>query len=126
VKGFNLFRLIRKEKIGFLSKKKYKTRIPKALREQVWILHMGRTFEGKCKTIWCKNIITVFNFESGHNIPESKGGSTTIENLIPICGNCNKSMGNTHTFDEWCSSYTTNHTPTPPTSSGILRYFSCF
>lgn len=82
-------------------KKKRKQKIPAALREQVWIHKMGRVFEGKCPTAWCQNTITVFDFQSGHNIPESKGGPTTLDNLIPICSRCNLSMGDTYTIEEW-------------------------
>lgn len=85
------------------SKTKYKKqRIPVALREQVWLKQMGRVFEGKCPTTWCQNTITIFDFQSGHNIPESKGGPTNLENLVPLCGRCNLSMGNDYTFDQWC------------------------
>jgi 5-methylcytosine-specific restriction endonuclease McrA len=78
-----------------------KQRIPVALREQVWIKQMGKVFEGKCPTTWCQNTITVYDFQSGHNIPESKGGPTTLDNLVPLCSRCNLSMGNEYTFDEW-------------------------
>ena len=78
-----------------------KTKIPKALREQVWITHFGKTFEHKCYIKWCSNIITAFDFETGHNIPESKGGKTVIENLFPLCSRCNKSMNNNYTIDEF-------------------------
>jgi 5-methylcytosine-specific restriction endonuclease McrA len=105
--------------------KKGKTKIPKALREQVWLRHMGQVFEGKCPTSWCQNRITVFNFESGHDIPESKGGSTTIENLIPLCGKCNKSMSNQYMFKEWCLKYSNINLPRKKLK-GILRFFSCF
>jgi 5-methylcytosine-specific restriction endonuclease McrA len=84
--------------------KKYKTKkikIPKALREQVWITHFGKTFEHKCYINWCTNIINVFDFETGHNVPESKGGKTVIENLFPLCSRCNKSMNNHYTIDEF-------------------------
>lgn len=79
-----------------------KQKIPAALRQQVWIQRAGRIFEHKCSTTWCSNIITVFDFECGHNVPESKGGKTSFENLIPICRSCNMSMSNSFTFDEWC------------------------
>lgn len=84
------------------SPKKRKDTIPVALRETIWLHHMGRQFEGKCKTTWCKNTITVFDFQAGHDQPESKGGPTTLENLIPLCSRCNLSMGNRYTFAEWC------------------------
>lgn len=78
-----------------------KATIPKALREQVWIGYMGRAFEGKCRVRWCRNTITVFDFQCGHNFPESKGGATTLENLVPICARCNLSMGSQYTIGEW-------------------------
>ena len=82
-----------------------KAHIPKALREQVWIQHYGTVFHNKCPTCWCQNRINVFDFQVGHNVPESKGGSTTIDNLVPICGRCNLSMSNTYTFDEWSATF---------------------
>lgn len=80
-----------------------KQKIPKALREQVWISKIGKRFESKCKTSWCRNKITVFDFQCGHDIPESRGGSTDISNLEPICSRCNLSMGNEFTFKQWCA-----------------------
>jgi 5-methylcytosine-specific restriction endonuclease McrA len=78
-----------------------KTKIPKALREQIWLVHVGPKFQNKCKVTWCTNTMNVFDFQSGHNIPESKGGKTDVDNLIPICSRCNLSMGSQYTIDEW-------------------------
>ena len=114
------------------TQKKRKETIPVKLREEVWIKQMGRVFEGKCPTSWCTYTITVFDFESGHNIPESRGGPTTIENLVPICSRCNRSMGSQHTFDQWCQMYSSAQQPPPQSpeepSQGrglIARFFSC-
>lgn len=76
-------------------------KIPKALREQVWLKYNGRAYDAKCNVPWCKNVISVYDHESGHVIPHSKGGSTTLENLRPICSRCNKSMSDKYTIDEW-------------------------
>jgi 5-methylcytosine-specific restriction endonuclease McrA len=78
-----------------------KSKIPKALREQVWLRYIGERFDSKCKVVWCKNRINVFDFQCGHNIPESKGGQTTLDNLVPICSRCNISMGYHYSIDEW-------------------------
>jgi 5-methylcytosine-specific restriction endonuclease McrA len=78
-----------------------KANIPKALREQVWIAYAGRVFERKCLVSWCQNKITAFDFHTGHNIPESRGGATDISNLRPICARCNLSMGSQYTIDTW-------------------------
>lgn len=82
--------------------KKYrKANIPKALREQVWLQTFGKIFEHSCHIEWCNNIINVFDFHVGHDIPESKGGTLTIDNLKPICARCNLSMGDNYTISEW-------------------------
>jgi 5-methylcytosine-specific restriction endonuclease McrA len=78
-----------------------KAKIPVALREQVWLTYFGKKYQHKCYIRWCKNNIDVFNFQVGHNVPESKGGPTTLENLRPICIRCNQSMSNVYTIDEW-------------------------
>ena len=76
-------------------------KIPKALKEQVWVQFMGKKFENKCYITWCENIINVYDFHVGHNIPDSKGGETTLQNLRPICSRCNHSMSNSYTIDDW-------------------------
>ena len=79
-----------------------KAKIPKALREQVWLLWCGdKNFKHKCLVTWCENIMTPFQFEVGHNIPESKGGPTDLNNLRPICAYCNRSMADDYTIDEF-------------------------
>ncbi len=91
------------------KKGKYiKKSIPKALREQVWIKYNGKRFNKKCYVKWCKNDINCFNFDCGHDIPESKGGKMIIENLKPICRNCNLSMSNNLTIKEWNTKYQDN------------------
>ncbi len=119
------------------KKKPYrKQKISAALREQVWVQHNGHVFDKKCAVTWCKNIITVFNFQCGHDIPESKGGPTNITNLYPICGKCNVSMSNTYTFKEWCALYESKEPPSGPvelpqpsppnlTRSFWKRWFGC-
>jgi 5-methylcytosine-specific restriction endonuclease McrA len=83
------------------QQQKKKATIPKALREQVWLKHIGRNYEQKCLVDWCQNTMTVFDFHVGHNIPESLGGETNISNLKPICSRCNLSMGSQYTITEW-------------------------
>ncbi len=83
------------------NKKRQKDKIPKALREQVWIQTIGKKFDAKCPIRWCKNQITVYDFHVGHNIPEVKGGTLEINNLKAICSRCNLSMSSQYTIDEW-------------------------
>ena len=88
-----------------------KKKIPLALRQQVWLASCGEVYKAKCRTTWCANVITIFDFQCGHNVPEVRGGKTTVSNLIPICGRCNQSMGHHFTFDEWCANFTENGGP---------------
>ena len=114
----------RRERRKRAAKRREKDRIPKALREQVWKKKMGEEFKGKCPTSWCENTITVYDFQCGHNIPESKGGKTTIDNLIPLCSRCNLSMSNTYTFEEWCLEF---RKPVKKSFfGGLKRFFMCF
>lgn len=95
--------------------KPYKKRkIPAAIREAVWIKHCGRAFEHKCATTWCQNTITAFDFQCGHNIPESKGGTMALTNLYPLCARCNVSMGDRYTIDEWNAIETSSLGATTP------------
>jgi len=92
-----MVKIIRKKE----CKKAKKAKIPRALREQVWLLNMGKKYENKCLIKWCQNKMNVFDFHVGHNIPESKGGATNIDNLKPICSRCNSSMSNNYSIEEW-------------------------
>jgi len=94
-----------------------KATIPKALREQVWRVYNSTNYNASCYVQWCSNIVTPFNFEVGHNIPESKGGTLDIDNLRPICASCNRSMGDRYTIDEFSA------LSQPPR---VRRTFCCF
>lgn len=74
--------------------------IPKTMRIAVWEKIFGEDV-GKTVCPCCEiSEITQLKFECGHIIAEAKGGETRLENLIPICSSCNKSMGtkNYHEF----------------------------
>ncbi len=105
--------------------KKKKAPIRKALREQVWIQKVGKVFDAKCSTPWCENSMNVFDFHCGHNIPESQGGPTNVENLIPLCSRCNLSMGDSYTIQEWFALQKRPISTAIPTPNPDPSTFSC-
>jgi len=78
-----------KEKSNTLKKKK----ISITLKRLVWNKH----FTESCGTALCSccklTTISQLNFHCGHIVAEINGGSTKLDNLIPICQYCNLSMG---------------------------------
>lgn len=80
-------------------------KLPFGLRSNVWTKYNGEVFNAKCYVKFCNQNITPFTFEVGHDIPVSKGGSDSISNLRPICRNCNLSMGNKYTIEEYSNTF---------------------
>ena len=85
--------------------KKYKKKkIPKSLRDKCWNNYVGET-NAQCQCICCGyNIIKMLQFECGHIVAERNGGSLDLNNLLPICGTCNRSMG-TQNMEEYIANY---------------------
>ena len=56
--------------------------------------------------MFCCNTVEInqSNFEAGHIISEFNGGPITVDNILPICGTCNRSMGKTN-MDEFISNH---------------------
>lgn len=82
-----------------VKKKPKKQYINKALRMKVWNTFIG-TDKRKGECYVYDDEIDMFKFETGHVIAESNDGETNINNLKPICGLCNKSMG-TNNMEEF-------------------------
>lgn len=72
--------------------RKVRKSIPKSVKESVWNKYIGPDKAyGNCYV--CDKIIHITDFEVGHNKAVAKGGKDNLNNLRPICGTCNKSMG---------------------------------
>ncbi len=79
--------------------KKKKQSIPKQVRVIVWNHYIGEDII-KHKCLCCKKVtITNTNFDVGHVLSEKNGGTHEINNLRPICGACNHSMGSENMVD---------------------------
>lgn len=76
-----------------VSKKPRKKPIPATVKRLVWNKYIGENI-GKHKC-YCCNLtdITQLSFHCGHVISEKNGGNIEVNNLRPICQNCNSSMG---------------------------------
>ena len=85
-------------------RKKRKKAIPKSVKIAVWNKNIGETI-GKHKCMCCNVAdITQMNFHCGHIIAEAKGGKVHVDNLLPICSKCNRSMG-TQNLNEFKKKY---------------------
>jgi hypothetical protein len=65
--------------------------IPKSVRMELWRNHFGENWEGRCFV--CRADINKENFDAAHKIAEANGGEATLDNLVPTCRTCNRSMG---------------------------------
>jgi hypothetical protein len=75
-----------------LTKNKTKKSLPKKIRMLVWNKYIGeKCGVGQC--ICCKSTeISQSAFHCGHVVSSCEGGDDSIENLRPICPECNLSM----------------------------------
>jgi len=69
-----------------------KKTIPKVVKDLTWQRWIGDDI-AKAKCLCCGiNEIKMNSFHCGHVISEALGGSTTVDNLRPVCATCNLSM----------------------------------
>lgn len=74
------------------EKAKKRRKIPKHVRNLVWTKYIGAEKpKGKCYV--CRKAISFMSFEVGHDKAIAKGGYDHIDNLRPICKDCNLAMG---------------------------------
>lgn len=67
--------------------------ITKKIKKQVWV----KCIDNKCEI--CGKEINSKKFEVGHITARSRGGQMDISNLIPICFDCNRSMGTKNAYE---------------------------
>ena len=73
--------------------KKKKEPIPAAIKTLVWNKWVGEK-EAETGCYCCRvTTISMRHFHCGHVVSEKRGGKCTIDNLRPVCANCNLSMG---------------------------------
>ena len=90
------------------TEKKGKKKIPKKIKDDSWDKYIGKE-HGSILCICCnKTEIQQKNFIGGHIISEKNGGEINIDNIIPICNECNLSMGSKN-MDTFIKEYYPNN-----------------
>ncbi|AYV76117.1 MAG: HNH endonuclease [Terrestrivirus sp.] len=81
-----------------------KEKIPPTVRNSVWNRHIGAEKKiGKC--VCCNTEqISFANFQCGHVQSEKEGGKVCLQNLRPVCAQCNSSMG-TQNMEDFMKQY---------------------
>ena len=87
---------------------KKKKSIPKKVKDDCWNKFIGKNVGGVFCLVCNNEKIYQNNFEAGHIISENNGGEILLENLLPICSKCNKSMGTKNMVD-WVGKYYPNN-----------------
>lgn len=72
--------------------------ISKVKRQLIWDRFFPKERYGRCECC-SKNNIEITDFEVGHIKAFSQGGTDDLSNLIPLCSQCNKSMGTENFYD---------------------------
>ena len=87
--------------------KKKKLKIPHEFRAKVFEHYTGIKCNVKCFCCWDSEITPYTNyntFHAGHIKSEFNGGKIELDNILPICGWCNRAMGTMH-WDEFVKKY---------------------
>ena len=86
--------------------------IPKAVKITLWNKYFGEDHaKGTCNV--CQREIKMTEFDAGHIVAVANGGSDNLDNLAPVCGTCNKSMG-TQNLQEFKAVYFLPSTSSSP------------
>ena len=83
-----------------------KEKISTNLKDKVWNTYFENQNKKQCPINNCNKYITKHSFSTGHIVSELNKGNTDINNLYPICSNCNSSMGTKNWKDYDIISYT--------------------
>ena len=81
-----------------ITKPYVKDKIPRAVKNCLWINYFGEKRVGVCACCQ-REPITLNNFNASHILAERCNGTTTLDNLAPTCTICNLSMGTMHMMD---------------------------
>jgi transposase-like protein len=69
-----------------------RTPISEQLRTAVWVREFGEASVAKCPVCKLSDLSSPAGFQCGHIVAHAEGGKETIENLRPVCRDCNLGM----------------------------------
>ena len=75
-----------------------KAKIPPWFKKNIWRKQYSADIQSALCPVCSLSTITLESFSAGHIVPESKGGSITIDNIMAICEPCNSQMGTHHLY----------------------------
>lgn len=104
-------------------KKNSKGGLPKALRNATWNKYIGAGV-GTALCFCCRlEPLLQTNFVCGHVHSRARGGKDKLENLRPVCGACNGSMGtkNMEDFAEECGFRSDDRAPLSEEEETLLE-----
>lgn len=92
------------EKIIPIKLTKTRKAVPKKVKNDSWDLYVG-PLHGSAYCLVCTTTeINSKNFEAGHIISDKNGGESIVNNIVPICGQCNKCIGKKN-MDEYIKEF---------------------
>ena len=82
--------------------KKKRRAIPSKIRMSVWRKAFKGSMDGNCFS--CGDSINIECWDCGHIVSHADGGDMSLNNLVPLCSSCNRSMGRQNLY-EWMKEY---------------------
>ena len=92
------------------SDKYIKKKIPKKIKDECWDHYIGKDIGESLCLVCRKESINSKHFTAGHIISEKKGGKCNVNNIVPICNQCNLSIG-TKDMNDYIKEHYPDNTP---------------
>lgn len=63
-------------------------KLPSYIKERCWLKHAGNQFQIKCSRCQLRDI-NPYTCQYAHHVAHSRNGTISVDNMIPLCHNCN-------------------------------------
>jgi hypothetical protein len=92
------------EKIKLIKSSKKRKGIPKKVKNDSWDKFVGSEYGSTYCLVCVSTVINSKNFEAGHIISDKNSGKSIVDNILPICGQCNKCISSKN-MDEYVKEF---------------------